>query len=71
MYDVVCMHISVLMCMHMSAYVCGVSICVWSYVCDCGGADVAWMMGFGIMVVSGCRRYVTEPVDVVLACDWS
>ena len=22
--------------------------------------------GFGIMVVSGCRRYVTEPVDVVL-----
>ena len=22
--------------------------------------------GFGIMVVSGCRPYVTEPVDVVL-----
>ena len=22
--------------------------------------------GFGIMVVSGCREYVTEPVDVVL-----
>ena len=22
--------------------------------------------GFGIMVVSGCRTYVTEPVDVVL-----
>ena len=22
--------------------------------------------GFGIMVVSGCRLYVTEPVDVVL-----
>ena len=22
--------------------------------------------GFGIMVVSGCRKYVTEPVDVVL-----
>ena len=52
------------MCMHMSAYVCGVSICVCLYVC--GGADVAWMMGFGIMVVSGCREYVTEPVDVVL-----
>ena len=64
MYDVVCMYIGVLMCMHMSAYVCGVSICVRLYVC--GGADVAWMMGFGIMVVSGCREYVTEPVDVVL-----
>ena len=47
------MYIGVLMCMHMSAYVCG-------------GADLAWMMGFGIMVVSGCRTYVTEPVDVVL-----
>ena len=23
------------------------------------------------MVVSGCREYVTEPVDVVLVCDWS
>ena len=22
--------------------------------------------GFGIMVLSGCRKYVTEPVDVVL-----
>ena len=22
--------------------------------------------GFGIMVVSGCREYVTEPVDVML-----
>ena len=22
--------------------------------------------GFGILVVSGCREYVTEPVDVVL-----
>ena len=22
--------------------------------------------GFGIMMVSGCREYVTEPVDVVL-----
>ena len=52
------------MCMHMSAYVCGVSICVCLYVC--GGADLAWMMGFGIMVVSGCSSYVTEPVDVVL-----
>ena len=64
MYDVACFYIGVLMCMHMSAYVCGVSICVCLYVC--GGADVAWMMGFGIMVVSGCRQYVTEPVDVVL-----
>ena len=27
--------------------------------------------GFGIMVVSGCRAYVTEPVDMVLVCDWS
>ena len=24
------------------------------------------MMGFGIMVLSGCRTYVTEPVDMVL-----
>ena len=64
MYDGVCLYIGVLMCMHMSAYVCGVSICVCLYVC--GGADLAWMMGFGIMVVSGCRPYVTEPVDVVL-----
>ena len=45
-------------------YVCDVSTCVCLYVC--GGADVAWMMGVGIMVVSGCRAYVTEPVDVVL-----
>ena len=52
-YDVVCLYIGVLMCMHMSAYVCG-------------GADLSWMMGFEIMVVSGCRPYVTEPVDVVL-----
>ena len=27
--------------------------------------------GFGIMVVSGCRTYVTEPVDVCDGCDWS
>ena len=27
--------------------------------------------GFGIMVVSGCSSYVTEPVDVVVGCDWS
>ena len=27
---------------------------------------MAWMMGFGIMVLSGCRTYVTEPVDMVL-----
>ena len=27
---------------------------------------MAWMMGVGIMVVSGCREYVTEPVDMVL-----
>ena len=53
MYDVVCLYIGVRMCMHMSAYVCGVSICVCLYVC--GGADVAWMMGFGIMVVSGLQ----------------
>ena len=53
------------MCMHMmSAYVCGVSICVCLYVC--GGADLTWLLGFGIMVVSGCSTYVTEPVDVVL-----
>ena len=40
------------------------STCVCLYVC--GGADVAWMMGVGIMVVSGCSPYVTEPVDMVL-----
>ena len=34
-------------------------ICIWWYRC---GVDDA----FGIMVVSGCRAYVTEPVDVVL-----
>ena len=34
-------------------------ICMWW--CRCGVDD-----GFGIMVVSGCREYVTEPVDVVL-----
>ena len=34
-------------------------ICMWW--CRCGVDD-----GFGIMVVSGCRPYVTEPVDVVL-----
>ena len=45
-------------------YVCDVSTCVCLYVC--GGADVAWMMGVEIMVVSGCRTYVTEPVDMVL-----
>ena len=45
-------------------YVCDVSTCVCLYVC--GGADVAWMMGVGIMVVSGCSPYVTEPVDMVL-----
>ena len=27
---------------------------------------MAWMMGVGIMVVSGCSTYVTEPVDMVL-----
>ena len=28
---------------------------------------MAWIMGLlGIMVVSGCSTYVTEPVDVVL-----
>ena len=52
------------MCMHMSAYVCMrehmcLRICIWW--CRCGVDD-----GFGIMVVSGCREYVTEPVDVVL-----
>ena len=34
-------------------------ICMWW--CRCGVDD-----GFGIMVVSGCSPYVTEPVDVVL-----
>ena len=34
-------------------------ICMW--LCRFGVDD-----GFGIMVVSGCREYVTEPVDVVL-----
>ena len=34
-------------------------ICMWW--CRFGVDD-----GFGIMVVSGCREYVTEPVDVVL-----
>ena len=34
-------------------------ICMWW--CRCGVDD-----GFGIMVVSGCSTYVTEPVDVVL-----
>ena len=34
-------------------------ICMWW--CRCGVDD-----GFGIMVVSGCREYVTEPVDMVL-----
>ena len=52
------MHVYVRICI-----VC-VSICVCLYLC--GGADLAWMMCFGIMVVSGCREYVTEPVDVVL-----
>ena len=65
MYGVVCLYIGVLMCMHMSAYVCMWSehmcllICMWW--CRLGVDD-----GFGIMVVSGCRTYVTEPVDVVL-----
>ena len=34
-------------------------ICMWW--CRFGVDD-----GFGIMVVSGCSTYVTEPVDVVL-----
>ena len=34
-------------------------ICMWW--CRCGVDD-----GFGIMVVSGCSTYVTEPVDMVL-----
>ena len=34
-------------------------ICMWW--CRCGVDD-----GFGIMVLSGCRPYVTEPIDVVL-----
>ena len=34
-------------------------ICMWW--CRCGVDD-----GFGIMVVSGCREYVTKPVDMVL-----
>ena len=34
-------------------------ICMWW--CRCGVDD-----GFGIMVVSGCSPYVTEPVDMVL-----
>ena len=63
-YDVVCLYIGVLMCMHMSAYVCVCEhmcllICMWW--CRFGVDD-----GFGIMVLSGCREYVTEPVDVVL-----
>ena len=63
-YDVVCLYIGVLMCMHMSAYVCVCEhmcllICMWW--CRFGVDD-----GFGIMVLSGCSPYVTEPVDVVL-----
>ena len=34
-------------------------ICMWW--CRCGVDD-----GFGIMLVSGCSPYVTEPVDMVL-----
>ena len=34
-------------------------ICMWW--CRCGVDD-----GFGIMVVSACSSYVTEPVDMVL-----
>ena len=63
------LYIGVLMCMHMSAYVCVCEhmcllICMWW--CRFGVDD-----GFGIMVVSVVRKYVTEPVDVVLVCDWS
>ena len=59
-----CLYIGVLMCMHMSAhmYVCEhmcLLICIWW--CRFGVDD-----GFGIMVFSGLREYVTEPVDVVL-----
>ena len=67
MYDVVCLYIGVLMCMHMSAYV---RICMW---CEhmCLLVCMWWCRfglddGVGIMVVLGCRTYVTEPVDVVL-----
>ena len=34
---------------------------IFMWWCRCGVDD-----GFGIMVLSGCRSYVTEPVDVVL-----
>ena len=64
MYDVVCLYIGIayvhayvricMWCEHMC-----VLICMWW--CRFGVDD-----GFGIMVVSGCREYVTEPVDVVL-----
>ena len=49
-------------CIRPHVYVCEhmcVLICIWW--CRFGVDD-----GFGIMVVSGCSPYVTEPVDVVL-----
>ena len=69
MYDVVCVCILVCLCacicphMYVCEHMC-LLICMWW--CRCGVDD-----GFGILVVSGCSTYVTEPVDVVLVCDWS
>ena len=40
----VCILVCLCACICPHRYVCGVSICVCLYVC--GGADVAWMMGF-------------------------
>ena len=54
-----CVCICVLMSMHMWCEHMCLLICMWW--CRCGVDD-----GFGIMVVSGCRPYVTEPVDMVL-----
>ena len=66
MYDGMCLYVGVLMCMHMTY----VRICMW---CEhmCLLICKWWCRfgvdhGFEIMVVSGCRPYVTEPVDVVL-----
>ena len=45
-------------------------VCILVCLCACICPHIWWCRfgvddGFGIMVVSGCRLYVTEPVDVV------
>ena len=58
----VCILVCLCACICPHMYVCEhmcLLICIWW--CRFGVDD-----GFGIMVLSGCREYVTEPVDVVL-----